>query len=121
MTANIPKSSKVFISYSCESSQHNKHVLELSNRLRDEGLDCNVDQYEDCPPEGWFLWMINQIEEADFVLIVCTQKYERRFMGKVEAGKGLGAKWEGAIITQELYYQKASVLSTFKCRKIYIL
>jgi formylglycine-generating enzyme required for sulfatase activity len=108
MTANVPKSSRVFISYSRESSQHNKRVLELSNLLCYEGINCNIDEYEDSPPEGWFLWMINQIEEADFVLIVCTEKYERRFMGKVEAGKGLGAKLEGAIITQEMYYQKAS-------------
>ena len=108
MTANVPKSSKVFISYSRESSQHNKRVLELSNRLCHEGIDCNIDEYEDSPPKGWFLWMINQIEEADCVLIVCTEKYERRFMGEDEAGKGLGAKWEGAIITQELYYSKAN-------------
>jgi formylglycine-generating enzyme required for sulfatase activity len=47
--------------------------------------------------------MINQIEDADFVLVVCTENYERRFRGKDESGKGMGAQWEGAIITQVLY------------------
>jgi hypothetical protein len=47
--------------------------------------------------------MVNQIEEADFVLVVCTETYERRFKGKEEAGTGLGGKWEGEVITQELY------------------
>ena len=47
--------------------------------------------------------MVNQIEDADFVLVVCTETYERRFRGREERGRGLGAQWEGAIITQELY------------------
>ena len=51
-------------------------MLKLSNRLRNEGVDCNIDQYETSPPEGWPRWMTNQIETADFVLIVCTEKYE---------------------------------------------
>jgi hypothetical protein len=105
---DVPKSSRVFISYSHDSSKHEECVLQLSNRLCKEGIDSTIDQYETSPPEGWFLWMINQIEEADFVLTVCTEKYERRVMGKVEAGKGLGAKWEGAIITKELYYSEAN-------------
>ena len=105
---NVPKSSRVFISYSHDSPKHKQSVLRLSNRLRSEGVDCNIDQYETCPPEGWFLWMVNQIEEADFVIIVCTENYETRFKGKEEARKGRGAKWEGAVITQELYYSEAN-------------
>jgi hypothetical protein len=105
---NVPKSSRVFISYSHDSLKHKECVLQLSNRLRSEGIDCNIDQYETSPPEGWFRWMVNQIEEADFVLIVCTENYEKRFKGKDEAGKGRGTNWEGAIITQELYLGEAN-------------
>ncbi|MBI4641535.1 MAG: tetratricopeptide repeat protein, partial [Candidatus Tectomicrobia bacterium] len=103
-----PYHPKVFISYSHDSPQHMNRVLDLSNRLRADGIDCHIDQYETSPPEGWPRWMINQIEEADFVLMVCTETYERRFRGGKEAGKGLGAKWEGAIITQELYETEAN-------------
>jgi hypothetical protein len=35
--------------------------------------------------------MVNQIEEADFVLVVRKENYEKRFKGKEEAGKGRGA------------------------------
>ena len=98
---------KVFISYSHDSQEHMIQVLNLSNRLRTDGIDCTIDQYVFSPPEGWPRWMANQIEEADFVLVVCTESYERRFKGKEETGKGLGAKWEGAIITQELYDAEA--------------
>jgi hypothetical protein len=37
------------------------------------------------------------------VLIVCTETYERRYEGTEATGKGAGAKWEGGLITQELY------------------
>jgi hypothetical protein len=94
---------QVFISYSHDSREHMDRVLTLSNRLRADGVDCNIDQYEELPSEGWPRWMVNQIKDADFVLVVCTEEYERRFRGKEESGKGLGAQWEGAIITQEIY------------------
>lgn len=94
---------RVLISYSHDSSQHLDRVLSLSNRLRSEGVDCHIDQYEQSPPEGWPNWCSNQVEDADFVLVVCTETYERRFRGKEQPGKGLGAAWEGFVITQELY------------------
>ena len=47
--------------------------------------------------------MLNQVEEASYVLVVCTETYNARFRGKERAGVGKGAKWEGAVITQGLY------------------
>lgn len=94
---------RVFISYSHDSLEHAERVLALSERLRAEGVDSELDQYEEAPAEGWPRWMQNQIERADFVLVVCSAIYAQRFLGRSAAGSGLGAKWEGAIITQELY------------------
>ncbi|HEX4945230.1 MAG TPA: toll/interleukin-1 receptor domain-containing protein [Blastocatellia bacterium] len=96
-------SPKIFISYSHDSPQHRARVLELANRLRSEGLDCHIDQYETAPPEGWPNWMLNHIEAADFVLLICTETYYRRFRQKEPVGTGKGAKWEGAVITLTLY------------------
>ena len=98
---------KVFISYSHDSSEHRDHILDLSNRLRGNGIDCHIDQYEESPSEGWPQWMINQIKAADFVLVVRTENYERRFSGIEDKGKGSGVKWEGAIITQAIYDAEA--------------
>ena len=99
-TTNPPK---VFISYSWDSLEHMNRVLALSDRLRREGIDCNIDQYEESPPEGWPRWMENQLDWAEFVLVICTEQYYRRFRGQEEAGRGRGVTWEGAIITQNLY------------------
>lgn len=93
----------VFFSYSHDSAEHKTRVLALCDRLRKDGLDAQIDQYEQNPPEGWPRWTRRQIEEADFVLIVCTEVYLRRFEGLEALGRGLGANWEGAVITQELY------------------
>lgn len=103
MSNQISQSPKVFISYSWDSDNHKDNVLKLADRLRHDGIDCNIDQYEVAPPEGWPRWMSNQIDKSDFVLVVCTEQYKRRFQGKEEPGKGKGVTWEGAIINQVIY------------------
>jgi hypothetical protein len=97
---------KVFISYSDDSPEHMERVLQLSDRLRSEGVDCHTDQYEESPAEGWARWCDDQVEDAEFILVVCTDAYESRFRGRQEPGKGLGVTWEGFVITQELYDQQ---------------
>jgi hypothetical protein len=103
VSAPISHPVRVFISYSHDSDGHMEQVRAVSDRLRRHGVDCRIDQYEMAPAEGWPQWMLNQIEDADFVLVVCTEVYHRRVRGREEAGRGLGAAWEGVIITQELY------------------
>ncbi len=107
MSSPTPDNLKVFISYSHDSDQHKDRVLVLSDRLRIDGIDCTIDQYETSPPEGWARWCDRKIEEADFVLIACTQTYLQRFKGIDTTEKGKGVKWEGAIITQEIYEAQA--------------
>ena len=95
---------KVFISYSHDSNNHRRRVLALSDKLRNDSLDCSIDRYEENnPPSSWPLWCLRKIQDADFVLVVSTATYKRRFEGREKKGKGKGAKWEGFIITQELY------------------
>ena len=49
--------------------------------------------------------MDKNIAEAEFVLMICTQTYLNRVMGKEETGKGLGVKWEGNLIYNRIYEQ----------------
>src|SRR6266566_319055 len=94
---------KVFISYSHDSPAHIARVLEFSDRLRADGIDSMLDQYEVAPPEGFPLWMERQIEEADFVLLICTPTYYLRVMRKEREGIGRGVAWEGNLIYQYIY------------------
>ncbi|HEY6969754.1 MAG TPA: toll/interleukin-1 receptor domain-containing protein [Candidatus Angelobacter sp.] len=102
-----PPPRTVFISYSHDSQQHMDNVLNLAKRLRGEGVPCELDQFHESPAEGWPRWTLDQIEQASFVLVICTEIYNLRFRGKAPAGQGKGAKWEGAVITQELYESEA--------------
>jgi hypothetical protein len=93
----------IFISYSHDSQEHMDRVLELANRLRSEGVDCRLDQYEQAPPEGWPQWTEKQINDASFILLICTETYCRRVMGGDQPNVGQGVRWEGRIIYQHLY------------------
>jgi hypothetical protein len=99
----MPDAPKVFVSYSHDSQEHMDRVLSLSDRLREGGVDCLIDQYEQSPPEGWPRWCEREVEQSKFVLVTCTKTYLRRFKGEEAPGKGLGATWEGYVITQEFY------------------
>jgi tetratricopeptide (TPR) repeat protein len=94
---------KVFISYSHDSKAHEDRVLEFSNRLRGNGIDCEIDQYVVSPPEGWPLWMEGQIETAEFVIMVCTETYFKRVKKDTPPGVGRGVMWEGMLIYQHIY------------------
>ena len=101
----------VFISYSHDSAEHRERVLGLSERLRDDGIETILDRYiNGSPAQGWPRWMLDQLDAADSVLIVCTEIYYRRFRGHEELGKGKGADWEGALITQEIYDARSRTL-----------
>jgi len=100
----VPQAPYVFISYSQDSDEHVHRVTSYANWLRTNGVEAYVDKYEQSPPEGWALWCHEQVEKSEFVIVVCTETYERRVERKEEApGIGRGATWEGAIISNEIY------------------
>jgi len=98
------KTPRVFISYSHDSREHMERVLGFSNKLRGHGVEAIVDKYfEDTLDMRWTDWMNEQIEAANFVLIVATSGYLQRMKPAGSGAPGQGANWEGALITQDLY------------------
>lgn len=98
---------KVFISYSHDSAEHAQHVLGLAERLRQGGIDAQLDQYvAGTPAEGWPRWMHGQLDQADFVLLICTETYHTRFWGQQEPGTGKGVDWEGQLVTNAIYHAR---------------
>ncbi len=80
---------RVFLSYSRDSDLHEERVVELVERLRDEGVEVDFDRdtrptsatglSEDVRSEDWLSWLRQRIEAADIVLVVCTPLYRRLF------------------------------------------
>jgi hypothetical protein len=63
------------IFYAWESEENKQRVRELSDRLRGDHIDCQIDQYE-IPPQGLNQWIREKIADKDcFILIVCTEAY----------------------------------------------
>jgi hypothetical protein len=95
---------RVFISYGHDSGAHAQRVLGLADQLRADGLDVRLDQYVAHPSEGWPQWTERQVVECEFVLLVCTPTYRRRYDREETPGNGLGATWE-ALIAERLRHE----------------
>ncbi len=96
---------KVFISYAHSNiapGDMRGPVKALADKLRSNGVEALVDQYLPFPPPSWPSWMFNEIQSADFVLVVGSDEYKRR-VESPPGNAGSGANWEGAIVTNELY------------------
>jgi tetratricopeptide (TPR) repeat protein len=90
---------QVFISYSHDSPQHADNVLAVANRLRANGVEAILDQFEEhVPPEGWSPWTAKHLREADFVVVVCTEQYSARLMGQENTGTEPEGTWEGRLV-----------------------
>jgi len=88
---------KVFISYSHDSQEHKKWVQDLAIRLRNNGVDAIIDQWELRPGDDLPHFMETHLADSDYVIMVCTDKY----VEKANAGTG-GVGYEKMIITADL-------------------
>ncbi|XP_078583380.1 uncharacterized protein LOC144866058 [Branchiostoma floridae x Branchiostoma japonicum] len=112
------RAKKVFISYSqdpynnSDPSQRSadiqlqrRKVKSLADELRQNGVDCMIDQYAEYnPPDMWTTWMQNQIVQSDYVLMICSPHYIECVMGQKssESPHGHMASFEGKVIFGQL-------------------
>ncbi len=103
--SNIGHPIRVFISYAHEPgiAGHRERALELAQSLRLRGIETTIDQFMEHDPPVWPRWMLDQVRASDFVLCVASRAYKERFENRGDLSTGRGARWEGAIITEELY------------------
>lgn len=87
-----------FISYSWEDEEHIEWVKALASKLRNDGVDVKLDQWEVVPGDQLPSFMEKSIREINYVLIICTPKYKRKSDNR-EGGVG----YEGDIITGEVF------------------
>ena len=88
---------KVFISYSHDSPEHRRWVSELGAKLRHNGVDAILDQWDLGPGDDVTRFMERGITDSDRVLVVCTDQYVR----KANAAEG-GVGYERMIVTAQL-------------------
>jgi hypothetical protein len=52
-----PSKNRVFISYSHDSVEYTQRIRALADKLCTDGIDAQIDKYEQDPDEGWIKWM----------------------------------------------------------------
>ena len=88
---------KVFISYSHDSPKHKQWVSELGAKLRHNGVDAVLDQWDLSLGDDMTRFMEAGVKISGRVLVICTDSYVR----KASAGEG-GVGYERLIVTEQL-------------------
>jgi len=91
------KNTTVFVSYSWDDETHKAWVQQLGARLRRDGVDVKLDQWETAPGDQLPAFMERAIRDNEYVLLICTPRYRARSENR-EGGVG----YEGDIMTAEV-------------------
>lgn len=94
----IDHNPKVFISYSWKSEDYKARVRRLADKLRGNGVDVTLDQWDLRVGHDMNAFMEMSIRDAEKVLILCESKYTE----KANDRKG-GVGTETLIITSDVY------------------
>jgi hypothetical protein len=78
------KEPDVFISYSHDSKDHKKWVIDLASALESNGVRVRLDQWDVEFGDDLPRYMQEAVTNSDRVLVICTPTYKR----KAEAGIG---------------------------------
>jgi hypothetical protein len=87
-----------FASYSWDDDPHRMWVASLATRLRSDGVNVRLDQWNTAHGDQLPAFMEREIRDNAFVLIVCTPKYKL----KSDTRQG-GVGYEGDIMTGEVF------------------
>jgi hypothetical protein len=88
---------RAFLSYAWESDAHRQWVRDFATRLRADGVNVTLDQWDLQPGDQLPAFMERAVRENDYVIIVCTPTYAER---SNERRGGVG--YEGDIMTAEV-------------------
>ena len=98
---------RIFISYAYDSDEHREAVRRLWVFLRRCGLDAQLDLEATAARQDWSIWMTEQIDGADYVLVVASPAYRRRAEGGAAPDDGRGVQFEAALLRDRLFADRA--------------
>ena len=85
-------------------------VRDLWVFLRGQGIDAKLDLQAAERRQDWPAWMLEQVRDSRFVLVVASLAYKRRSEGQAAADEGRGVQFEARLISEYFYRdQKAGI------------
>ncbi|GAA0955557.1 NACHT domain-containing protein [Virgisporangium aurantiacum] len=97
-----PQSVRVFVSYAHDSEAHKVSVRQFCELLSQHGVDAIFDQLFTDRRQDWPRWMSEQIDSADYVIVIASPAY-RRVDGPSGSGASRGVRYEATLLTDNLY------------------
>jgi hypothetical protein len=107
MTTDVPK---VFVSYAHDSGEHGAQVLGLATFLRRSGIEAVLDLWSAHARQDWYAWAIREMTDADFVLVVASERYRVTGDGSGPPRENRGVQSEAALLRELVYADRATWL-----------
>lgn len=99
---------QVFVSYAHESLAHKNDVMRFCEILRSQGVDVRVDEWEINLRRDWFVWMIDEIKNADHVVVIASPQYRVAGDGGAASDSHRGVQAESSILRDLLYGDRSA-------------
>jgi hypothetical protein len=97
------KPPRVWICYAHDPPEHKVQVEEFAKFLRQQiGVDVHLDAWYLEKRLDWAQWAINQLDEADFVLVMASPKFRERADGRGSPTDGRGSRFEAAMMREKM-------------------
>lgn len=98
---------RVFVSYSHDTPEHIEQVGRFATFLHARlGLEVHLDQWYDNVRIDWSQWAAEQLDKADYIIVIASPDYKHRAEGKAAPEVGRGAQYEAArlrdMVTENL-------------------
>lgn len=93
---------RVFISYAHDNDAHKQLVRNFANLLIRCGLDVRLDQFAGPRRKDWSLWANDNIDNADFVIVIASPTCLAVGEGKADGNENPGMHCELGIIRDRL-------------------
>lgn len=104
MAADEPR---VFVSYAHESAEHKDQVLAFATFLREAGIAAVLDMWSADGRRDWYAWAIREMTDADFVLVVASERYRRWGDGSGPNKEHRGVQSEATLLRELVYSDRA--------------
>lgn len=102
-----PVGPKVFVSYAHESDEHKAQVLAFATFLRRVGIVAVLDLWSAAERQDWYSWAIREMTDADYVLVVASERYLVTGDGNGPNTLHRGVQSETALLRDLVYGDRA--------------
>jgi SEFIR domain len=99
---------RVFISYAHDDEYHVESVCAFAELLARCGLDVHLDRWDLERRRDWYVWAVEQVELADYVIVVASPMCRRAGDGRMENMRHQGIQSEMAQLRELLHSDRAT-------------